>query len=160
MPTAKGTNMESSLQPLTKLLAPLLFVQPGQDPFCNGLLIRENVDRMPSSDIRMIELPVRSVVGDSLLHCQKKKSVMINLPLTHQPLPITPSGFEKRNLKPFPPPLICQDTDGSLRTVPPGGVGKAQGPLPQTIKIVMAAITKFVSAVTENRQVVLLNSLQ
>lgn len=60
MPTAKGTNMESSLQPLTKLLAPLLFVQPGQDPFCSGLLIRDNVDRMPSSDIRMIELPVRN----------------------------------------------------------------------------------------------------
>ena len=60
MPTAKGTNMESSLQPLTKLLAPLLFVQPGRDPLCSGLLIRDNVDRMPSSDIRMIELPVRS----------------------------------------------------------------------------------------------------
>ena len=50
--------MESSLQPLTKLGAPLLFVQPGQDPLCSGLLIRENVDRMPASDIRMIELPV------------------------------------------------------------------------------------------------------
>ena len=63
MPNSKGAMVESSLQPLTKLAAPLLFVQPGQDPFCNGMLIRENVDRMPASDIRMIELPVSRNCG-------------------------------------------------------------------------------------------------
>ncbi len=54
--------METSMQPLTKLLAPLLFVQPGYDQFCNASLVRENVDRMPAQDIRMLELPV-SVSG-------------------------------------------------------------------------------------------------
>ncbi|GAX73182.1 hypothetical protein CEUSTIGMA_g635.t1 [Chlamydomonas eustigma] len=57
MPNSKGASMETSMQPLTKLSAPLLFVQPGHDPLCNASLIRENVDRMPAPDIRMLELP-------------------------------------------------------------------------------------------------------
>jgi hypothetical protein len=58
MPTSKGASLETSMLPLTKLGAPLLFVQPGHDQYCNASLIRENVDRMPAPDIRMLELPV------------------------------------------------------------------------------------------------------
>lgn len=59
MPTGKGASLETSLLPLTRLAAPLLFVQPGQDPLCNAAMIRDNLDRMPAPDIRMLELPVR-----------------------------------------------------------------------------------------------------
>lgn len=59
MPTGKGASLETSLLPLTRLGAPLLFVQPGQDPLCNAAMIRDNLDRMPAPDIRMLELPVR-----------------------------------------------------------------------------------------------------
>jgi hypothetical protein len=63
MPTNKGSNMETSLLPLTRILAPLLFVQPGCDQMCNAAMIRDNLDRMPSSDIRMMELPVGQEFG-------------------------------------------------------------------------------------------------
>ena len=44
-----------------------------------------------------------------------------------------------------------QDADGALKSVPPGGQGPAQGPLPHTIKRVAAAVLHFVTAVTDNR---------
>ena len=178
MPPAKGASMESSLQPLTKLGAPLLFVQPGQDPLCSGLLIRENVDRMPASDIRMIEFPVCGGVGRKApLQCVgwMGQAIGVMCLVTSREVAhlwwVMAHALDIGWMQGWLPALVsiclsaeglvatcyvcaaisAQDADGALKSVPPGGQGPAQGPLPHTIKRVAAAVLHFVTAVTDNR---------
>ncbi len=68
MPSTRGALIESSLPPLTKLEAPMLFVQPGKDPLCSVELLEENLYKIESEEVRVMELPVR---GGGVRRCGK-----------------------------------------------------------------------------------------
>jgi len=56
MPNSKGPPSENSVGPLQKLAAPLLFIQPDHDPLCSGHKVVQCLERMPSQDVRILEM--------------------------------------------------------------------------------------------------------